>query len=66
MLFGLNFPKNGFWGQSFENLTSDSDSALPRYHLCQFSGKTDYLDFFSPNLPKSGFRVRKLRKLMPE
>ena len=65
MFFGPNFPKNGFWGQKFENLTPDSNSALPRYHLCQFSGKTDYFDF-SPNLPKSGFRVRKLRKLMPE
>ena len=65
MFFGPDFPKNGFWGQNFENLTPDSDSALPRYHLCQFSGKTDYFDF-SPNFPKSGFRVTKLRKLMPE
>ena len=25
--------------------------------LCQFSGKTNSFDFFSPNLPKNGFRV---------
>ena len=26
-------------------------------HVCQFSGKTNSFDFFSPNLPKNGFRV---------
>ena len=25
--------------------------------VCQFSGKTNSFDFFSPNLPKNGFRV---------
>ena len=25
--------------------------------VCQFSGKTNSFDFFSPNLPKKGFRV---------
>ena len=25
--------------------------------VCQFSGKTNSFDFFSPNLPKSGSRV---------
>ena len=28
-----------------------------REHVCQFSSKTDYFDFFGPNLPKNGFRV---------
>ena len=27
------------------------------YHVCQFSGKANSFDFFSPNLPKNGFRV---------
>ena len=26
-----------------------------RYHVCQFSGKTNNFDFFDPNLPKNGF-----------
>ena len=26
-------------------------------HVCQFSGKTDSFDFFSPNLPRSGSRA---------
>ena len=25
--------------------------------VCQFSGRTNSFDFFSPNLPKNGFRV---------
>ena len=25
--------------------------------VCQYSGKTNSFDFFSPNLPKKGFRV---------
>ena len=25
--------------------------------VCQFSGKTNRSDFFSPNFPKNGFRV---------
>ena len=50
-------PKNEFWGQNFKNPGPDSESAPLRYHLCQFSGKTDSFDFFSQNLPKCGFRV---------
>ena len=38
-------------GQNFKNLTPDLESALPRYHVCEISSKTDYFDFFSPNLP---------------
>ena len=40
-------------GQNFKN--PDSESALPRYHVCQFSVKTDNFDIFGPNLPKYGF-----------
>ena len=30
--------------------------------VCQFSSKTNSFDFFSPNLPKNGFRVGKSKK----
>ena len=45
-------PKNGFWGWNFKTLGPDSESALPRYHVYQFSVKMDNFDFFDPNLPK--------------
>ena len=51
--FDPNLLKNGFWGRNFKN--PDSESALPRYHVCQFSIKTDNFDIFGPNLPKYGF-----------
>ena len=50
-------PKNEFWGQNFKNRSPDSESALPRYHACQFSVKTDNFDFFCPNLPKEEIRI---------
>ena len=28
------------------------------YHVCQFLGKMNNFEFFGPNLPKKGFRVR--------
>ena len=31
------------------------ESASSRYHVCQFSGKTNKFDFFVPNLPRNGF-----------
>ena len=34
-------------------------------HVCQFSGKTDNLDFFDPNLPKNGFWGRNFKNLSP-
>ena len=43
---GTNLPKNRFWGRNFENQNPDLESALPRYHVCQFSGKRDKFDFF--------------------
>ena len=45
-------PKNKFWGRSLKNLSRDSESAPPRYHVCQFSFKTDSFEFFGLNLGK--------------
>ena len=55
--FGSNLPKIDFEVGISKNLTPDSESALPRHRVCQFSGKTSNFDFFIPNLPKNGFRV---------
>ena len=44
---GPNLPKNGFWGRNFKNLSLDSESTPPIYHVCQFSVK-----FFGLNLGK--------------
>ena len=49
---GPNLPKNGFWGQNFKNLSLDSESAPPIYHVCQFSVKMDNFYFFDLNLLK--------------
>ena len=46
------WPKNGFWGRDFKNLSLDSESAPPRYHVCQFSVKVKYFEFFGLNLGK--------------
>ena len=43
--FGPNLPKNGFLGRNFKNLSPDLESACPRYHACQFSGKWTTLNF---------------------
>ena len=56
--FGLNLPKNGFWGRNFEILSLDSESAPLIYHDCQFSGKTDNFEFFGLNLGKLTNYVR--------
>ena len=48
--FGPNLPKNELWGRSFENLSSDSESAPPVYDTCQFSVKMDHFEFFGLNL----------------
>ena len=50
--FDTNLPKNGFWGWNFNNVSTASGSALPWYHVRQFSVKTDNFDFFGSNLPK--------------
>ena len=64
--FGPNSPKNGFWGRNFESLSVDAESAPPRYHMYQFSGKTENFDFFGPNSPKNGFWGRNFEKLNPD
>ena len=64
--FGPNLPKNGFWGQNFENLCPGSESAPPRYHVCQVSSKTDNFDFFTPNLPKNEFWGQNIKILSPD
>ena len=45
-------PKNGFWGRNFKKLSEDLESAPPRYHEWQFSGKTDKFEFFHLNFGK--------------
>ena len=40
-VLGQNLPKNGFWGWDFKNLSLNSESAPPIYHVCQFSVKMD-------------------------
>ena len=40
--------KNQFWGQIFKNLSPDLEVAHPRYHVIQFSVKTDNSEFFWP------------------
>ena len=49
---GPNLPKNGFWSQNFKNLSVDSESTLPRYHVSHFSVKMDNFEFFGLNLGK--------------
>ena len=34
---GPNLPKNGFWGRNFKNLSLDSESTPPIYHVSIFS-----------------------------
>ena len=55
--FDLNLPKNKFWGRNFKHLSPDSESTLPRCHVCQFSVKTNNFDIFGPNLPKKEIRI---------
>ena len=57
--------KMDFEGLNFKNLTPDLEPALPRYHVCQFSGKTNNFDFFSPNLLENEFWCQNFKKLSP-
>ena len=52
--FDPNLPKNGFWGQNFQNLGADSRSVPPRDYVCQFSVffKFSNFQFFGLNLGK--------------
>ena len=50
--FYPNFPKNGYWGRNYRNLSPDLKPASPRYHMCKFSVKMNNLSFFGLNLGK--------------
>ena len=49
---GQNLAKNWFWDWNFKDLSLDSESTLPIYHLCQFLVKIDGFQFFGLNLGK--------------
>ena len=38
---GPNLPKDIFLGRNFKNLSLNSESTPPKYHVCQFSVKID-------------------------
>ena len=57
-IFHPNFPKNEVWSRNFKNLSPASESASPRYHVCQFSVKMDNVEFFGQNLGKLPNYVR--------
>ena len=61
MLFWPKPAQNWFWGQNL-----DSEPALPWYHECQFSDKTDNFDFFSPNFPKNELWGQNFKSLSPD
>ena len=50
--FGPNLPKNGLWGRKFKNLSSDLESAPPRYDVYQFSVEMDNFELLGLNLGK--------------
>ena len=58
VFLGPNLPKTGSWGQNFKNLSLDSKSAPPRYHVSQFSVKMDNFEFFDQHLGKLPNYVR--------
>ena len=49
---GPNLPKNEFWDRNFKNLSLDSESVPPIYHVCQFLVKMDDFYLFGLNLGK--------------
>ena len=50
-------------GLEILKLMLKSESALSRYHVRQFPGKTDNFDFFGSNLTKNGFWGRNFKNL---
>ena len=54
------------WILGLELRKSASESALPRYHMYQFSGKTDNFDFLSPNLPQKKFWGQNFQDISPD
>ena len=61
MLFRPKFAKKWILRSEFRK----SNSGL-RYHVCQFSGKTDNFNFFGPNLPKNGLWGWNFENLCPD
>ena len=53
-----NLRQNGLLFQNVENLTPDSESALPRQNALQFSGQADNFDSFGLHLRKFPNYVR--------
>ena len=51
-LFGPKFAQKWILGQNFKNLSLDSESGSPRYHVSLFSVKMDKFEFFGVNLGK--------------
>ena len=49
---GPNLPQNWFCDPNSKKLSPDSESATSRYHVSQFSVKTDNFEFFGLNLGK--------------
>ena len=54
---GLTLPKNGFLGFEIQKTNFGIRICISKYHVCQFSGKTDNFDFSDPNLPEKEFWV---------
>ena len=58
MFFCPSLLKNRFWERNFENLTLDSESALPRYDVRQVSGTRIVLTFLAQICPKNSLGVK--------
>ena len=56
--FGLNLHKNGSLDRNLKNLSMDSESPPPSYHVCQFWVKMGNFEFFGLNLGKLPNYVR--------
>ena len=50
-LFGHKFAQSWSGGRNFKILSLESESAPPRYHMCQFSVKMDNFEFLSLKVP---------------
>ena len=56
--FDLNLPKNGFCGQNFKNLSLDSESVPPIYHMFHFSVRIGNFKIFGINFAKLPIYMR--------
>ena len=58
---GSNLAKNEFWNQNLKTLSPHSELTPPRYHLFQFSGKTNSFTFSAQIFPKMdlGLEIQK-------